>query len=96
MKKKKKKKISLAQIKKLREKNPLLCKNCKLYDAAHRVCSVIVLDKGKKLELMAKPDDPCMWEKMGVPVHQIRAWSDGKNGYVEYTQDKERGEEEES
>jgi hypothetical protein len=40
------------------------------------------------MELMTKPNDPCMWEKMGVPVQQIRAWSDGHNGYIEYTEDK--------
>lgn len=74
------KKISLKEYKK---KNPLICKNCKLYDSKESVCSVVVLDKGEKLELMTKPNDLCMWEKLGVPVHRIRAWSDGKDGHIE-------------
>lgn len=70
----------------MRKDKPLICKNCKLYDSKHKVCSVVVLDKGERLELMAQPNDPCMWEKMGVPVQRLRAWSDGKNGYLEWTE----------
>jgi hypothetical protein len=83
--KKKKKKVSLKQVKEMRKKNPLICKNCKLYNSKQGVCSVVVVDKGEKFELMTKPNDRCMWEKMGVPVQRIRAWSDGENGYIEYT-----------
>lgn len=44
---------------------------------------VVVVAAGEKMELMTKPEDLCMWEKMGIGVQQIRAWSDGKNGYIE-------------
>jgi hypothetical protein len=93
MKKKPKKKISLKQIKEIRKKKPLVCKDCKLYNAKQGICTVVVLDKGEKFELMTKPNDPCMWERMGVPVHRIRAWSDGENGYVEWTEDPKKLEE---
>jgi hypothetical protein len=86
---KKKKKVTLKQVKEIRKAKPLICKNCKLYDARNGVCSVAILDKGERLELMTKPNDPCMWEKMGVPVHRLRAWSDGENGYVEFTEEKD-------
>lgn len=84
--KKRKKKINLKQIKEIRKTKPLICKNCKLYDKENSVCSVVVLSEAEKLELMVKPNDPCMWEKMGVPVQRMRAWSDGKNGYLELTE----------
>jgi hypothetical protein len=72
----------------MRAKNPLICKNCKLFDPKNSICTVVIIDKGEKMELMTKPNDPCMWEKMGVSVQQIRAWSDGKNGYIEYPDEK--------
>lgn len=88
--KKKKRQVSLQQIKDLRKKQPLICKNCKLYDSKNGVCSVVILDKGQKLELKTKPTDPCMWDAMGIEVHRMRAWSDGKNGYVEHTQEQDK------
>lgn len=87
--KKKKKKVTLQQIKEIRKKQPLICKNCKLYDSKQGVCSVTILDKGEKLELTTQPNDPCMWEKMGIAVHRLRSWSDGKHGYLEWTETKE-------
>ena len=80
----KKKKLSPQQLKKTRKRKPLLCKNCKLYNAKEGVCSVVILDKGDKFELQTKPDDPCKWDEMGVEVNRIRAWSDGKDGHIEY------------
>ncbi len=76
----------MSQIKEIRKKKPLVCKNCKLYDAKARICTVVILDKGQKLELMTEPNDPCMWERMGVEVQRIRAWSDGENGFIEWTE----------
>lgn len=65
------------------KKRILRCKDCKLYNKKEGVCMVVVVAAGEKMELMTKPEDLCMWEKMGIGVQQIRAWSDGKNGYIE-------------
>lgn len=88
---KKKKKITLKQVKEIRKAQPLKCGQCKLYDSKNRVCTVVVLDKGEKLELMTKPNDSCMWEKMGISVHRMRSWSDGENGYLEWTEEDQNG-----
>ncbi len=90
MKKKKKKKTVLKQIVR---KEPLTCGKCKLWNKREGVCSVVIIDKGEKFELQTKSKDPCKWEEMGVDVQRMRMYSDGKNGYIEWTEDKdtERG-----
>lgn len=60
-----------------------ICKNCGLFDPKSNTCGVTVIQGGEYYEITTKPDDPCVWEEIGVEVNQIRIWSDGKNGYVE-------------
>lgn len=90
MKKKKKpgvkKKFTARELKQIRSKEPLTCGKCKLWNAREGVCTVVIVDKGEKFELQTKAKDPCMWDKMGVEVQRMRAYSDGKNGYIEYTE----------
>ncbi len=71
--------------KKKKKRLPLICKNCKLWNKDEKVCSVVIIHDGEKMELETKAEDRCKWEEMGVDVHRLRAWSDGKNGYLEYT-----------
>ena len=64
-----------------------ICKNCKLFDPKEGVCAVVVIHKGEHLELKTNSEDECHWIKNGIVenIQQLRAWSDGKQGYVEYT-----------
>lgn len=61
-----------------------VCRNCSLYSKDHSVCGVTILNEGEHYEITTKPNDECVWEEMGIQVNQIRVWSDGKNGYIEY------------
>jgi hypothetical protein len=63
-----------------------VCKNCLLYNRKEGTCEVRILQEGEKYELSVLPDDRCHWLEMDIPVHQIRAWSDGKDGYIETTE----------
>jgi hypothetical protein len=71
--------------KNMKRKEPLRCKNCKLYDKKEGVCTVTVVRDGEKFELPTRPNDECFWEKNGVEIQEIKVWSDGKNGYVKTT-----------
>lgn len=62
-----------------------ICKNCRLYDATNGICGVNVIHEGTYYELPVLPNDPCFWEREDIPVQMVRAWSDGKNGFIEYT-----------
>jgi hypothetical protein len=61
-----------------------VCQNCSLYSKEHSTCGVTIIQDGELHEITTKPDDECVWEEMGIQVNQIRVWSDGKNGYIEY------------
>lgn len=60
-----------------------ICKNCKLYNKVDGTCSVTVVHEGNYYELPVLPDDKCFWQEEDIPVSLMRAWSDGKNGYIE-------------
>lgn len=62
-----------------------ICKNCKLYNKKESVCTVTIVHEGEYYELPVKPNDPCIWEKEGIAVETMKAWSDGENGFIEYT-----------
>lgn len=76
-----------------------ICRNCRLYNPAEGTCEVRILHEGEKYELPVRPDDPCHWERIEgelsrefgerveLPIHQIRMWSDGTNGYIETPED---------
>lgn len=85
-KKKNPKKRTVKELKQIRSKEPLTCGRCKLWNAKEKICTVVIVDKGEKFELQTNAKDPCMWDAMGVEVQRIRAFSDGKNGYIEYTE----------
>jgi len=84
---KKKKIITLKQLKELRKVKPLICKDCKLYNAKEKVCSVSIIHNGEYFELKTEPKDVCMWDKMGINVQRMRSWHDDKNGYLEIPND---------
>lgn len=64
-----------------------ICKNCKLFDPEEKICKVTIIQDGEYWELPTKPEDECHWIKNGVieNIQQIRAWSDGEKGYIEYS-----------
>lgn len=64
-----------------------ICKYCKLYNEKESVCSVTIVHEGTFYELPVLPQDKCFWQEEDIPIHQLRAWSDGKNGYIETTDD---------
>jgi len=64
-----------------------ICKNCRLYNERDGVCSVNIIYEGTYYELPVLPNDPCFWEREDIPVQMVRAWSDGRNGFVERTED---------
>jgi hypothetical protein len=86
MSKKHAKKKTTKELKQIRKKSPLTCGKCRLWNSKEGICTVVIVDKGEKFELQTKAQDPCMWDAMGVEVHRIRAFSDGKDGFVEYTE----------
>ena len=55
-----------------------ICKNCLLYDIENQFCSVIVLHKGKKINLPTNPDDPCIFEN--DEIQQVKMWVEDENG----------------
>lgn len=75
------------------EKKQLKCKNCSLYNKKEGVCSVVIMHDGQKWEMKTKPNDNCAWIEHGIDIQGVRAWSDGENGYIEYTTDYEPKEE---
>lgn len=64
-----------------------ICKNCKLYNADTGACRVNVIYEGSYYELPVLPGDKCFWEEEDIAVNQMRAWSDGKNGFIEMPDD---------
>lgn len=75
------------------KKELLTCGKCKLWDSKEKICTVVIMDEGEKYELQTLAKDHCKWEEMGVDVQRMRAWSDGKDGFIEWTEDpnSERG-----
>lgn len=70
------------------EKPPLCCGKCMLYRPKENACGVtVLLGDGQQYEIAVKPEDPCHWEKMGVEVQEIRAWSDGRDGFIQFNGD---------
>lgn len=69
----------------MERKKPLICKNCKLYNIKDKICTVTVVKDNEKFELSTQPNDVCIWEQNGIDVHEIRIWSDGKNGFIRTT-----------
>jgi hypothetical protein len=65
------------------------CKDCALWKKEEKVCSVVVLLEGVKHEIKTEANDPCVWIKMGLEdeIQSIRTWSDGKDGYIETTEE---------
>lgn len=68
-----------------------VCKNCKLYNKEEGTCSVTVVHEGNYYELPVLPNDKCFWQEQDIPVSLLRAWSDGKNGYIEMPDDDQLG-----
>lgn len=72
-----------------KKKPPLTCGKCMLYRPKEGCCGVtVMLGDGQQYEITVKPDDLCHWEAAGIEVQEIRAWSDGKDGHIEYTEGK--------
>lgn len=40
-----------------------ICRNCKLYNPAKGVCSVLVLLDGERINVPMDPGDPCLYEQ---------------------------------
>lgn len=75
-------------IKRKRTKNnqvEQICKNCKLFDPKEKTCQVVVVMDGEHYELPTEPENECFWVKNGLvdDIKQLKAWSDGENGYIE-------------
>ena len=64
-----------------------ICKNCSLYDKKSKLCGVVVLIEGKKVNLPTEPNDHCFFdqeftsmnekgimEKWKPEIQQIRVW----------------------
>lgn len=60
-----------------------ICRNCGLWDAKNGVCKVTIINEGEYYEISTQPNDPCVWDALGVEIQQMRVWSDGTNGYIE-------------
>lgn len=60
-----------------------ICKNCRLYNQKEGACSVSIIHEGTTYELPVLPNDSCFWEREDIPIQWLRAWSDGKNGFIE-------------
>jgi hypothetical protein len=62
------------------------CKNCLLFDRHNNICQVTFIIEGEDYVITTQPDDYCHLEKHGIleDVKTAGAWSNGKDGYVEY------------
>ncbi len=69
-----------------------ICKNCKLYNEKESTCSVTIIHEGNYYELPVLPNSKCFWQEEDIPINLIRAWSDGKNSYIETTHSEEEDE----
>ena len=63
------------------------CNKCSEYNRKEKCCMVAFLYEGEDYNLEIKdPSLPCLLEKNGLldEVKSIRAWTDGKDGFIEY------------
>jgi hypothetical protein len=54
------------------------------------MCKVVFIYEGEDYNLqILEPDKKCLLEQYGLieEVKSIRAWSDGRDGYIEYNAD---------
>lgn len=61
----------------------LICRDCALFDKTESVCRVTILRDGEYYEITTRSEDRCHWEEAGIPIQEVKVWSDGENGYVQ-------------
>lgn len=68
-----------------------ICKNCRLFDAGKRQCSVVVLHEGKKIHIPVDAEDPCFFEQEYFDpitnsvdnfneIREIKMWVEDEDG----------------
>ena len=68
-----------------------ICKNCKLFNAPERRCSVVILHEGQKINIPVDAQDPCFFEEPYFDpmtkteenfneIKEIRMWVEDQNG----------------
>ena len=73
--------------KKKKKKPEPRCRNCKLYDWESKVCKVIILYEGNRINVPTEPNDLCLYEEKFIEilpdgktktftpeVEQVRMW----------------------
>jgi hypothetical protein len=76
-----------------KKKKPVkeICRNCKLFNPARSVCSVVVLYEGQRLNIPVDPEDSCFFEQTYFDpilnkeetlndIKQVRFWVEDKDG----------------
>lgn len=70
-----------------------ICKNCLIYDYTKKICKIVILHEGEKINLPMDPNDKCFFieeiiikDKDGKPidrflpeVEQIKIWVENEN-----------------
>ena len=88
-----KKIIKIKEIFSKEKKIKPLCKNCRLFDSKEKVCRVIILHEGEKINLTVEKDDSCFFENEFLAmneeghkesfkpeVQQVKWWVEDKKG----------------
>lgn len=68
-----------------------ICKNCKLFNATARRCSVVILHDGLKINIPVDANDPCFFEEPYFnpitktqedfnEIKEIKMWVEDENG----------------
>lgn len=69
------------------------CKNCLLFNSETSACGITIIKDGEYHEIATQPNDQCHWirleKELGFNmldhVKTAGVWSDGKNGYIQYS-----------
>lgn len=68
-----------------------ICKNCRLFDPKNKICRVVILHEGERINIPVDAEDPCFFEQQYFDpttkamedfneIKQVRFWVEDEKG----------------